>query len=235
MYLNRTYLFVFALLFSSLLPATSAAKKEKGQGPAESDSIQVFRGVAVSYNVGGTIMRMVSDFGEYEATARVNFKDKYFPVFELGIGDAFHGVDPITGIEAKTTAPFFRIGCDYNIAKNKHDAYRVLFGARYGFSSFTQEAYGNITDPYWGGKVPYQCKTACDYHWAELVFSLDARMWGPIRMGWSFRYKFKIAGNTNNPGQEIWYIPGYGKKEYALGGTFNVSMELWRKNKKAKQ
>ncbi|MBQ0073213.1 MAG: hypothetical protein KBT34_03365 [Prevotella sp.] len=208
------------------------AKKKTAEGPQESDSIQLFRGVAVSYNLAGTVIRAVSDYGEIEAAARVNLRDRYFPTLEFGLGSAKHALDPISGIEAKTNAPFFRLGCDFNVLRNKHDIYRLMFGARYAMTHFTQKAYGDIVDPYWGGTLPYYAETTSTYHWAELLLALDARMWGPVRLGWSFRYKFHITGDSKDPAQQLWYIPGFGKNGNVLGATFNVTVELWRKNKR---
>lgn len=235
MYHLRTYLFAFAIIIS-FLPniALNAKNKENQTGSSERDTIQLFRGIAVSYNLAGSVMRMVSDYGEIEAAARGNFLDRYFPTIEFGLGSAHHATDVTTGVETKTNAPFFRLGCDLNIAKNKHDIYRVLLGARYGFTSFIQKASGNITDPYWGGDVPYYCETSCNFHWAELLFALDAKLWGPVRLGWSFRYKIEISGGADNVGQDLWYVPGFGKHGNKLGATFNVTVELGKKNKKKK-
>lgn len=237
MHLLRTLSYAFAVLLISLFPKnTYAADNGQNNGGnamrSEADSIQLFRGLAVSYNLAGTVIRMVSDYGEIEAALRGNFRDRYFPIIEFGLGSAKHDVDAITGIEAKTNAPFFRLGCDFNIMRKKHEPYRVLFGARYGFTSFKQSAYGNITDPYWGGPVEYSCETTGTYHWAELIFGLDAKIWGPVHLGWSFRYKIPITGGPSDPAQEIWYIPGFGKNGNVLGATFNVSIDITRKNKK---
>lgn len=230
---NRILYCILVLLMISLTnPLSASAKSDDAQGvPAESDSIQFFRGLAVSYDIAGTIMRMVSDYGQYEAALRCNLKDRYFPILELGIGSASHSDDVVTGISAKTTAPYGRIGCDFNIAKNKHDNYRVMIGARYAFTSFKQEAEGNIPDPYWGGKVPYTVNTSCNYHWMELLFSVDAKIAGPVRLGWSFRYRKKLSASDTGDAN-LWYVPGYGKEGNVLGGTFNVTLELGKKNRK---
>lgn len=216
---------------SLLAPLHIHAENAK-KGLAESDSIQLFRGVALSYDLAGTVMRMVSDYGQFEAALRFNLRDRYFPIIEVGLGDAKHEADIVTGIEAKVSAPYGRIGCDFNMSKNKHDIYRVMIGARYAATSFKTEAYGNVKDPYWGGTVPYSIETKnCFYHWAEFLFAVDAQVWGPVRLGWSFRYKMKLS-STDMGTDELWYIPGYGKNGNRLGGTFNISFELGRKNKK---
>ncbi len=216
-----------------LASVSAAAQSKKTEVAEESDSIQLFRGVAVSYDIGGTVMRMVSDYGQYEAAVRFNLKDRYFPIIEMGIGSAKHDVDAVTGIEAKVNAPYGRIGCDFNVSKNKHDIYRVLVGARYALTSFKTEASATAKDPYWGvTDIPYSIETeTCNFHWAELVFSVDAHLWGPVRLGWSFRYRMKIH-STDMGANELWYVPGYGKSTNKLGGTFNVTFELGRKNKR---
>lgn len=228
----QTYIFAFAVAISLVFTTqTAAAQEKKTFDSNKNDSIQLFRGVAVSYDIAGTIMRLVSDYGQYEAALRVNLKDRFFPIIELGLGDAKHDIDAITKIESSVSAPYGRIGCDLNVAKDKHDDYRVMVGARYALTSFKTKAYGDIKDPYWGGMVPYSFEEKCTYHWAEFIFSVDAKIWGPVRMGWSFRYKTKISSSSSG-GNELWYIPGYGKSGNKLGGTFNVSFELGRKNRK---
>ena len=237
MHLSQTYKSIcIALTISLLYPITTTAQNTQ-KATAEqtaADTIPLFRGLSVSYDLAGTIMRMVGDYGQIEGALRVNLKDKYFPIVEIGLGSAKHETDAVTNIEAKTNAPYARIGCDINISKNKHDDYRVMFGARYGFTNFKQEIYGDIDVPYWGGTVPYTTsEKSISYHWAELVFSVDARLWGPVHLGWSFRYKSKLSGKGNE-GEKIWYVPGYGKDGDKLGGTFNIAIELSRKNKKGK-
>ncbi len=228
---TRTYLFALLTLISLLMPAVANAESRK-EDALESDSIQLFRGVSVSYDLAGTVMRMVGDYGQYEGALRFNLRDRYFPTIELGLGDAKHEVDAVTGIEAKVRAPYGRIGCDFNVSKNKHDIYRVMVGARYALTSFKTEAYGNVSVPAWRGTVDYSVETdKCFYHWAEFLFSVDAQIWGPVRLGWSVRYRAKL-GSSDMGNNSLWYVPGYGKDGYKLGGTFNVIVELGRKNKK---
>lgn len=234
MHPKRTYISLFILL-SSLVASVTASAQGKMPELQEKDTIQLFRGFSVSYDLAGTVMRMVSDYGQFEGALHFNLRDRYFPVVEVGLGDAKHETDAITKIAAKARAPYARIGCDFNVAKNKHDIYRVLFGARYAFTSFKTEAWGDITDPYWGGKSPYYVETKkCFFHWAELVFAVDAKLVGPVRLGWSFRYRRKI-GSSDIGDNNLWYIPGFGKNGNILNATFNISYEFWRKNKKVKE
>jgi hypothetical protein len=198
------------------------------------DSIPFFRGVAVSFDLVGPIMRMVGDYGQYEGALRVNLKDRIFPTLEIGYGKGRHDEDPITQLGAETSAMFGRIGCDFNIARAKHDDYRVLVGARYGYTAFDMTAFGNIKDPLTKRYVNYDYhQEGCKFHWFEALFALDARMWGPLRLGWSVRYRHRIYEKSADIGS-IWYVPGYGSVgNSSFGGTFNVTYELtWKKKDK---
>ena len=234
MHLRKTFISIFILL-SSLVASVTASAQSKVPELQEKDTIQLFRGFSVSYDLAGTVMRMVSDYGQFEGAVHFNLRDRYFPVVEVGLGDAKHETDAVTKIAAKVRAPYARFGCDFNVAKNKHDAYRVLFGVRYALTSFKTEAWGDIPDPYWGGKAPYYVETKkCFFHWAELLFAVDAKLVGPVRLGWSFRYRRKIS-STDIGANNLWYVPGFGKNGNVLNATFNISYEFWRKNKKVKE
>ena len=226
---QRTYiLYLFlacSLLFLSL-PAEAQFKRIKEQKEEMKDSLPLYRGVVVSYDLCSTVMRLVSDYGQFEAAAKVNLKDRYFPTLEIGYGTSNHETDPQTGLHTKTNAPFFRIGMDYNIAKQKHDDYRVFVGARYGFTTFSFEADGVITDPVWGGTTPYKIEqSGCSYHWADLLFGLDAKVVDKLHVGWSLRYRLKLAEKGLENG-ELWYIPGFGKNGNKIAVSFNVGWEI---------
>lgn len=67
---------------------------------------------------------------------------------------------------------------------------------------------------------------SCTYHWLEAVFTIDAKIFGPVRMGWSVRYKRRLFHTHGDIG-EAWYVPGYGKSGNSrLGGEFNITIEL---------
>ena len=81
----------------------------------QKDSVAFFQGLQVSVDIAGPVIRAVSDYGEYEAALKANLHNQYFPTIEIGIGSAEHD-DIVTGNYYKTSAPFFRIGCDLNLA-----------------------------------------------------------------------------------------------------------------------
>ena len=216
-----------SVLLLMLLNAHAQGGSKKNIIAETADSIPLFRGVAVSVDLVGPSEMMFGDYGQYEAAARINLKDKYFPVVELGWGKA-NAEDVATQLTYKTNAPYVRAGMDFNLMKNKHDIYRLLGGVRYAYTSFKYDVNSpNIVDPVWKDNVEYNAEgVKCNYHWLEFSFGVDAKIWGPVRMGWTVRYRKKLyskAGDFGTP----WYVPGFGKSgSTRLGGTFNVTFEL---------
>jgi hypothetical protein len=205
----------------------SVAQKKKKGVAQEADTVALFRGVAVSADAVGLVQLAVSSYGQYEAALRVNLKDKYFPIVELGYGQA-DATDVTTSMSYKTKAPYARIGLDFNLLRNKHDIYRAYAGFRYGLTYYKFDVKGEgITDPVWGDEVPFSVTgVSANCHWMEGVFGVDAKIVGPLRLGWSVRYRFRIAHNDGTVGN-TWYVPGYGKRGGTrLGGTFNIIFEI---------
>ena len=175
----------------------------------------------------GAIQRQVSDYGQYEAFLRLNLKEKYFPTFELGRGDAEHK-DPETKETVKSKGLYGRVGCDFNVMKNKHDIYKVLVGFRYGYSKFDFEYHHpGVKDPIWlDTKACSFEDKGCYAHWIEGVFGVDAKIIGPVHLGWTVRYRRRIASSDCDMG-DVWYVPGFGRSDKTnLGGTFNISIGI---------
>lgn len=227
-----------SLLMLALTASPAAAQKKTKKAQAgkktvkmteqnQTDSIALLRGVAVSADLIGLAQIAFSDYGQYEAAARVNLKDRYFPVVEIGYGKA-DADDPSTKLRYKTSAPYWRVGLDFNIAKNKHDDYRIYAGFRYAMTYYKFDVSStDLKDPVWGDDVQFGAEgVKANYHWIEGVFGVDAKIAGPLRLGWSFRYRRRIAHNDGTMGG-TWYVPGYGKQGGSrMGGTFNVIFEI---------
>lgn len=211
----------------TVVPLNANAQR-KQTATVVKDTIPLFHGVAVSVDAVGAFQRWFGSYGQYEAAARINLKDRYFPVVELGIGTADHE-DEVTTIRYKTTAPYGRIGCDFNVLKNKHDIYRVYIGFRYGFTSFKYDisSEAGIKDPIYKTISEYEGKgLKSNFHWGEFLVGVDAKIYGPLRFGWSVRYRNRFKQTHGDMGQP-WYVPGFGvNKSSALGATFNIIFEL---------
>lgn len=210
-----------------LLPSVASAQRRKPVATVNEDSIPFFRGIAVGTDVVGPAMRLLANYGQYEAMVRVNIKDRYYPIVEIGVGQA-DKTDETTGVRFKTSAPYARVGVDFNVLKNKHDIYRFLVGGRLGYTSFKYDVTSPGTfDPVWHVQVPYGANGVSNNQlWVEAVGGVDAKIWGPLRMGWSVRYKTRLCQKAGANG-EAWYVPGYGRGGTSrLGATFNVLLEF---------
>lgn len=211
-----------------LLVSTSAVIAQPKMFRLEKDSIPFFRGFAVSFDLVGPAMIMLSDHGEYEGALRINLHDQWFPIVELGIGHANHKKDEVTGLIYKTTAPYFRIGMDWNILKNKHQANRLYAGFRYAYTHYKADIIREkLPDPVWQSKSDFGVKgTSCSQHWLEGVFGLDAQIVGPFHMGWTIRYKRRIAHQDGEIGN-TWYVPGFGINDSDnFSANFNIIFDI---------
>ncbi len=223
-FISRLTVISLLILCSALASAQSTRLKNT---VTEKDTIAFFRGVAVSVDAVGAVQLAFSDYGQYEGALRINLRDKYFPIIELGWGKA-DASDISTKLTYKTSAPYGKVGIDFNLMRNKHDVYRVYAGLRYAFTSYKFDVKGtDIKDPVWGDDVEYSVKDVkCNYHWTECVFGVDAKIFGPLRLGWSVRYRRRLFHNDGTLGN-TWYVPGYGKQGSSrLGGTFNIIFEI---------
>jgi len=217
-------LVVSALLVVMAIPAEAQLKLFR----LEKDSIPFFRGFAVSVDLVGPTMLMLSDHGEYEGALRVNLHDQWFPIVEVGLGKANHDNDEVTGITYKTTAPYFRIGMDWNIIRKKHGPNRIYAGLRYGFTSYKVDIIReNLPDPVWQTETGFGVKDMkCNMHWAEVVFGIDAKIFGPLHLGWSVRYRRRLKHNDGVVGN-TWYVPGFGINDGdKIAPNFNVIIDI---------
>jgi hypothetical protein len=216
---------LISLLLLMALGMKAQSKKKMMVQPK--DTIPTFRGVAVSVDLVGAGERLFGSYGQYEGALRVNLKDKYFPIIELGLGSADEE-DVSTRLHYKTSAPYGRIGIDFNVLKNVHDDYRLYLGGRYAFTSFKYDIFSpGLTDPVWGDHVDYNYPdNSASYHWLEFVGGIDAKIWKFFRLGWSVRYRRRLFHTEQEIG-EPWYIPGFGKASNSrLGASFNVIFEF---------
>lgn len=194
----------------------------------EKDSIPLFCGFSVSFDLVGPAMMMLTTHGEYEGALRVNLHDQWFPIFELGLGRANHKNDEITGLTYKTTAPYFRLGMDWNILRKKHQSNRMYAGFRYAFTSYNVDIIReNLPDPVWQTASGFGVEgSRCNMHWMEIVLGIDAKVFGPLHLGWTVRYKRRLVHNDGAL-DATWYVPGFGINDKDnIGANFNVIIDI---------
>ena len=225
---TRTYTCISRLVVSLLLLVAAQSLSAQKIFRMEKDSIPFFRGFAVSFDLVGPAKMMLSDYGEYEGALRINLHDQWFPIFEMGIGRANHKKDEVTELSYKTSAPYFRIGLDWNIMKKKHEPYRIYAGWRYAFTSYKCDIVREgLVDPVWKTKTDFGVEDmSCYQHWLEGVFGIDATIFGPLHLGWNVRYKRRIAHKEEVIGK-AWYVPGFGvANDDRIEANFNVIIDI---------
>jgi hypothetical protein len=223
-YTSISRLTISLLLVFGLSAPASAQKLFK----LEKDTIPIMRGFQVSFDLLGAGMLQLGDYGQLEGAFRLNLHDQWFPIVEIGYGKADHHDDEVTHLTYKTQAPYFRVGVDFNLLRKKHGPNRLYAGFRYAFTSYKVDMWrDNLPDPVWKWDTGFGVRDeACSQHWAEAVLGIDAKVWGPLHLGWSARYKRRLAHNDGIIGK-TWYVPGYGIWDSdRIDGTFNVIIDI---------
>lgn len=191
------------------------------------NAIPLFAGVSVSVDLCGALMAVLTPYGQYEAAARVNLRGRFFPIAEVGWGVS-DNTNESTENHFKVSAPYWRVGMDYNVARDRRSGNRIYAGLRYGFSSYKYDMSGpDIVDGYYGTATPFSLTgLSGTTHWAEVVFGLEAKVWGMLHLGWSVRYRQRLHDSPSSYGS-AWYVPGFGRNGgHCIGGTFNLIFDI---------
>lgn len=187
----------------------------------------LFHAAAVGVDVWDPVMRLFGQhYGLIEFSGELNLHNRYIPVVEVGLGQANYTPDDGNYTYKVPITPYFRIGCNYNFLYNSNPDYMVFAGLRFGWSHFKYEVNDvRLTDGYWGQEAVFNLPgQTSNVTYMQVLFGLRVKVFGPISMGWSIRYKAILHQSAAEFG-EPWYIPGYGSRG-AITGSFTVSYTL---------
>lgn len=228
---------ISAFILSSLLSVSLWAQDvrtaiqnvvQKGMEPA------FFQGMALNVEVGSPLSYALgADALNTEGGLRLNFKNHYFPLAELGYAK-YDTTHPDTHIHYKTNAPYLRLGVDVNMLRDKLQENRLMVGARLGYTNYKFDVDGPATaDPVWGDSRPLNLQgVSSNRLWLELVFGLESEIFRHFHMGFSIRYKQKLHEKT--PEMAIpHYVPGFGNGDNGFRATYNLFFDLSKKVKRA--
>jgi len=224
-----TYIIALLTLSNLFAPLQSHAQEKKILTKEEWKATPLYQGTMVGIDVAGLASKVLgSDITSTEASVMVNLKNRFFPIAELGFG-SIKTTNDETGIYYKTSAPFFRIGMDYNVFYQKPylPGYFTL-GLRYGFSAFEYDLVAPpLTDPNWGNtSIPVSYEgVKTNVGWAELAVGLKANVFKRLYMGFSVRYRSRLSMKKNE-NSEPYYTPGFGKGKTNFGLTYNIVYQL---------
>ncbi len=226
------YISLLLLLTSSLLcvPQRSVAQKPKHDKEtlkAEYKEAPLYQGASVGVEVATPIGYLLGgDVLGSEIQLQANLKNRYFPVLEVGFRKT-DATNTDNEMHYKTSAPYFRIGVDYNTFYLKPYLPGYLYvGARYGMTSFTYDISGpDMKDPNYGGTivVPFSVPSAkSKAHWLEAVVGVKVKIYKRFNMGWAVRYKIRMSADEHE-NSTPWYVPGFGKNS---SSSFNLTYNL---------
>ena len=141
------FISLFLALSSSLLfllPAPAwAQKKDKEQLKADYKASPFYQGSSVGVEIAGIGGYLLGgDILSSEIILQSNLKNRFLPTLEIGYGKT-DVVNDANDMHYKTSAPYFRIGMDYNVFYLKPYLPGYLYvGLRYGMSSFSYDVSG---------------------------------------------------------------------------------------------
>lgn len=219
------------LLISSIslcipLQAQNSERTEGDNKEKKQSDIPLFNGISVGVDISGAVGKVLGGNRlSGEVQGKIDLKNRFFPTVEIGWANT-NTTSTSTNQHYKMSAPYFRIGADYNFFHKKtHLPGYIYGGLRYGFSSFNYDVdIPPMTDPTFGNTAisgSYQ-GISSSAHWLEVVAGVHVKVYKNFCMGWSIRYKsmlnLKKGYNT-----EPWYIPGFGKNTKT---GFGVSYSL---------
>lgn len=197
----RLHILLIALLCSI---GVAAQEKVALKDVLVEEKTPVLRSISVGVDILGPTFRYLGSQGDYQGVVQASIKGKFLPVIEGGYGTS-DKYNESTDVTTKSRGGFGRIGCDYNMLKNKLDDYRLMLGVRYGLSHFDYD----MTSPIDTERTQYETiNSNCTAQWLELVFGVDVKIAGPLHMGWSARYRRRLATTVDM--LEPLYAPGYG-------------------------
>ena len=224
-----TYIIALLTLSSLIAPLPGHAQEKKILTKEEWKATPLYQGTMVGIDVAGVASKVLgSDITRTEASVMINLKNRFFPVAELGFG-SINTTNDETDIHYKTSAPYFRIGMDYNVFYQKPylPGYFTV-GLRYGFSSFEYDVVAPpLTDPNWGHtSVPVNYEgVKTNVGWVELAVGLKANVFKGFYMGFSARYRARFSMKKNE-NSEPYYTPGFGKGKTNIGVAYHIIYQL---------
>ena len=228
--LISTYIIALLVLSNLLMPTSAHAQEIKILSEDKEEELPFYQGLMVGVDVSGLASKAFgSDAFSSEISIHANLKNRFFPVVEIGYGKT-DTTGEETNIHYQTSAPFFRMGMDYNVFyKKPHLPGYFTVGLRYGFSSFTYDMQSpDLVDPNWGHtSIPVTYNDVkSNAGWLELVLGMKTQVYKDFYMGFTVRYRARQSMKKHE-NTEPYYIPGYGRgKTSNFGITYSLSYRL---------
>lgn len=208
--------------------SSQPADPKRASASQQASSAPLLGGFDLGLDLFGLGSRLFgSDFLSSEISLSANFRNRYYPVVEVGYGHT-DTTDDTYDIHYKGSGFYGRVGMDYNVLPKKMDIGYLTVGLRYGLAPLSFDVSSpDLTDPVWGGNVPFHYEgMRTTAHWMEIVGGIHVAVTKHFHMGWSLRYRIRMRVNDFAHATP-WYIPGYGSnRSKNLGVTYNLIYHL---------
>ncbi len=225
---KTTYIYILVSLLLFTVPAAYGQEQASGTVNPEEVKPGLYNGLTISADLYGPVSNLFgSDHFSGEVSVAADFKNRFFPILELGYATT-NSIHEDTEIHYKTSAPYFRIGMNYNTGAKKLSNSFLYVGVRYGFSSFKYDVVSpDITDGVWGGKVPLELYgESSSAQWLELLVGVQVEIIKNIMLGWAVRYKSPFTVKENEHSRP-WQVPGMGRnKSTVYGISYSIIYKL---------
>lgn len=184
--------------------------------------------LTVGVDLWDPLMRVFNqDYGLAGVWAELSLHNRYNPIVEFGLGNAWSRPDDMNYTYSSPMAPYFKVGCNYNFLYNSNPDYQVYAGIRYGITRFSYDVTDvTVSNAYWGETshfdIPRQRSTV---GYGEVVAGLKVKLAGRWSMGWCIKYHAVLHSSRAVYGKP-WYVPGFGTRSSAIGVSLSVMYTL---------
>lgn len=200
----------------------------------------LFNGLIVGADLYAPIAKLFGQsYSNYEASLEIDLRNRFFPIWEIGIGNAKSTPEDMNFTYIGKPAVYNRIGLNYNIKYNNKSLDGVYVGLRYGFSAFTYDIENiRLESPYWDPEHPVIGEITGQHsraHWIEGLVGIRVKLYKGLMMGWTVRYKWKLNVKDNFQSSP-WFIPGYGTANTPVSFTYSIyyRVPFWGSKTKSK-
>lgn len=224
--MKHTLAFIFNLAFVLVSITASAQEKKK-------DTI-IPRTERYGLRVGADLYKIArsvydDDYKGFEITADYRYSKRIYIAAEIGNENK---TTDEPQLNFTTKGSFIKLGADYNMYENWLDMENLItIGARYGFSSFSQELNSYKiynANPYFSDNS--EIKDSRDFnglsaHWLEIVAGAKAEIFNNVFLGFSLRLNYLITQKEPIDFENL-YIPGFNRTydgKFGVGFNYSIS------------
>lgn len=174
----------------------------------------------------------------FNASVSADIKHAFFPTFLAGYAsydassDYSHYVEKSQGYAYKVNGPYFKVGLDFNLIRDKKSTKKcqpiAALGLRYAFSPYHFEIDNcSVSRAGWGDNAQFSVDGSTFAQWGEFVASLKAPVYKSLYLGFEGCYKWSFSpdvkhfsdaqtGNCITVNQT--YAPGFGDSKGTCWG-----------------